>query len=155
MSESDPRLVNRILIGLIVGAVAGTVTLLLRGEFSALLTSARNISTAVLDPFGQVFLRMLFFVVIPLVFASLVDMFMPRNHFGAFVGSNRNQLGEVLPLIAFGIPPEGIGIVLGVDRILDMTRTMVNVGSDMVTTTVVDAAARRSEQRSATRPSSA
>jgi len=58
-------------------------------------------------------------------------------------------------LIAFGIPPEGIGIVLGVDRLLDMTRTMVNVGSDMVTTTVVDAAARRSEQRSATRPSSA
>jgi Na+/H+-dicarboxylate symporter len=98
---------------------------------------------------------MLFFVVIPLVFASLVDMFMPRNHFGAFVGSNRNQLGEVLPLIAFGIPPEGIGIVLGVDRILDMTRTMVNVGSDMVTTTVVEAAARRSEQRSAARASSA
>jgi len=52
-------------------------------------------------------------------------------------------------LIAFGIPPEGIGIVLGVDRILDMTRTMVNVGSDMVTTTVVDAAARRSDERAA------
>jgi Na+/H+-dicarboxylate symporter len=42
-------------------------------------------------------------------------------------------------LIAFGIPPEGIGIVLGVDRLLDMTRTMVNVGSDIVTTLVVDA----------------
>jgi Na+/H+-dicarboxylate symporter len=42
-------------------------------------------------------------------------------------------------LIAFGIPPEGIGIVLGVDRLLDMTRTMVNVGSDVVTTLVVDA----------------
>jgi DAACS family dicarboxylate/amino acid:cation (Na+ or H+) symporter len=51
--------------------------------------------------------------------------------------------GGSLPLIAgllasFGIPPEGIGIILGVDRILDMTRTMVNVGSDVVTTTVVD-----------------
>jgi DAACS family dicarboxylate/amino acid:cation (Na+ or H+) symporter len=42
-------------------------------------------------------------------------------------------------LITFGIPPEGIGIVLGVDRLLDMTRTMVNVGSDVVTTLVVDA----------------
>jgi DAACS family dicarboxylate/amino acid:cation (Na+ or H+) symporter len=41
-------------------------------------------------------------------------------------------------LVAFGIPPEGIGIILGVDRILDMTRTMTNVGSDMVTTAVVD-----------------
>jgi DAACS family dicarboxylate/amino acid:cation (Na+ or H+) symporter len=41
-------------------------------------------------------------------------------------------------LVAFGIPPEGIGIILGVDRILDMTRTMTNVGSDLVTTAVVD-----------------
>ena len=41
-------------------------------------------------------------------------------------------------LVAFRIPPEGIGIILGVDRILDMTRTMVNVGSDVVTATVVD-----------------
>lgn len=41
-------------------------------------------------------------------------------------------------LVASGIPPECIGIILGVDRILDMTRTMTNVGSDMVTTPVVD-----------------
>ena len=51
--------------------------------------------------------------------------------------------GGSLPLIAgllssFGIPPEGIGIILGVERLLDMTRTMVNVGSDVVTTIVVD-----------------
>ena len=46
-------------------------------------------------------------------------------------------------LVAFGIPPEGIGIILGVDRILDMTRTMTNVGSDLVTTAVVDAAEQR------------
>jgi DAACS family dicarboxylate/amino acid:cation (Na+ or H+) symporter len=41
-------------------------------------------------------------------------------------------------LVAFGIPPEGIGIILGVDRLLDMTRTMVNVGADVVTALVVD-----------------
>jgi len=56
--------------------------------------------------------------------------------------------GGSLPLIAgllvtFGIPPEGIGIVLGVDRLLDMARTMTNVGSDLVTTVVVDAQARK------------
>ena len=33
----------------------------------------RRVSVAVLDPFGQIFLRMLFFVVIPLVFASLAS----------------------------------------------------------------------------------
>ena len=58
--------------------------------------------------------------------------------------------GGSLPLIAgllvtFGIPPEGIGIVLGVDRILDMTRTMTNVGSDLVTTLVVDAQTREKQ----------
>jgi DAACS family dicarboxylate/amino acid:cation (Na+ or H+) symporter len=51
--------------------------------------------------------------------------------------------GGSLPLIvgllaSFGIPPDGIGIILGADRILDMTRTMVNVGSDVATTVVVD-----------------
>jgi DAACS family dicarboxylate/amino acid:cation (Na+ or H+) symporter len=56
--------------------------------------------------------------------------------------------GGSLPLIAgllatFGVPPEGIGIVLGVDRILDMLRTTVNVGSDIVSATVVDAQVRK------------
>jgi DAACS family dicarboxylate/amino acid:cation (Na+ or H+) symporter len=51
--------------------------------------------------------------------------------------------GGALPMVAgllaaFGVPPEGIGIILGVERLLDMTRTMVNVGSDVVTTIVVD-----------------
>jgi Na+/H+-dicarboxylate symporter len=41
------------------------------------------------------------------------------------------------------VPPEGIGIIIGVDRILDMLRTTVNVGSDIVTATVVDAQIRR------------
>lgn len=34
-------------------------------------------------------------------------------------------------LIAAGVPPVGIVILLGVDRILDMTRTMVNVTGDL------------------------
>jgi len=51
--------------------------------------------------------------------------------------------GGSLPLIAgllatFGVPPEGIGIIIGVDRILDMMRTTVNVGADIVTAAIVD-----------------
>ncbi len=50
--------------------------------------------------------------------------------------------GGSLPVIAmilamFGIPPEGIGIILGVDRLLDMCRTVVNVGGDMVGSVVI------------------
>jgi len=60
--------------------------------------------------------------------------------------------GGSLPLIAgllisFGIPPEGLGIIIGVDRLLDMTRTMINVGSDMVTTAVVDAQTSKADAK--------
>ncbi len=50
--------------------------------------------------------------------------------------------GGSLPVIAmilvmFGIPPEGIGLILGVDRILDMCRTTVNVTGDLVGAVVI------------------
>lgn len=50
--------------------------------------------------------------------------------------------GGSLPVIAmilvmFGIPPEGIGLILGVDRFLDMCRTTVNVTGDLVGAVVV------------------
>lgn len=210
MSESDPRLANRILLGLCVGVVAGIATLLLGAHFPTLLSGARAVSIAVFDPFGQVFLRMLFFVVIPLVFSSLatgvvqlgrlgdlgplagrtfglfifnmaiavalglvmmnlispgdqldaatkarliavygsqaaqhiqnqtsstgitlaalVDMFMPRNLFGAFVGSNRNALGEVLPLILFAILLGAAGTTLEADK-----RARLQAALEMIT----------------------
>ncbi len=51
--------------------------------------------------------------------------------------------GGSLPLIMIllqqvGIPPEGLGLVLGVDRFLDMCRTTVNVGGDLVIAALVD-----------------
>jgi dicarboxylate/amino acid:cation (Na+ or H+) symporter, DAACS family len=51
--------------------------------------------------------------------------------------------GGSLPLImillqTLGIPPEGLGLVLGVDRFLDMCRTTVNVSGDLVIAAVVD-----------------
>ncbi len=49
--------------------------------------------------------------------------------------------GGSIPLIAIllttiGVPAEGIGIILGVDRLLDMSRTVANVLGDMVLATV-------------------
>ncbi len=35
-------------------------------------------------------------------------------------------------LVTVGVPAEGIGIILGVDRILDMCRTVLNVSGDLV-----------------------
>ena len=47
-----------------------------------------------------------------------------------------------LPVVALilgmiGVPPEGIGLVLGVDRFLDMCRTTLNVTGDLTCATVV------------------
>src|SRR5262245_29583373 len=70
-SRGDNKLANRILLGLVAGAAAGVLTLLLGTPFPSLLAGARTVSTWVLDPFGQVFLRLLFFVILPLIFASL------------------------------------------------------------------------------------
>ena len=41
-------------------------------------------------------------------------------------------------LIGIGVPPEGIGIILGVDRILDMCRTTINVTGDLTATAVME-----------------
>ncbi len=41
-------------------------------------------------------------------------------------------------LINFGLPAEGIALILGVDRLLDMARTVLNVAADVVTACIVD-----------------
>lgn len=198
MAETNRPLANRILLGLVVGVVAGIATLLLGRVFPGLLETMRNVSTQVLDPFGQIFLRMLFFVVVPLVFASLatgvlqlgrldrlgplagrtfslfflnmaigvglglimmnvvqpgnhldpaakarllqefggaaqrhiaagaaspqlsfaviVEMFMPRNLLGAVVGHTNTTIGDVLPLILFSILVGAVGTQLAHDK---------------------------------------
>ncbi len=199
MSEStDAKLANRILLGLVLGAVLGAAVLAIGSFAPRALAGAQWFATTICDPLGQVFLRMLFFVVIPLVFASLangvvqlgelshlgplagrtftlfflnmgiavvlglvmmntlqpgsrlddettarlvqeysgqaqkhvetgaarpsmtpaavVDVFMPRNLFGAFVGNQRNALGDVLPLILFAILVGAAGLGLPKER---------------------------------------
>jgi Na+/H+-dicarboxylate symporter len=197
-ADIDTRLANRILLGLVLGAVLGAIVLVIGRFAPAVLEASQWLATTWLDPIGQVFLRMLFFVVIPLVFASLangvvqlgelshlgplagrtftlffvnmviaatlgllmmnilqpgnhlgeetsaqliaeysgqaskhvetsetrpaitpsavVDMFMPRNLFGAFVGNQRNMLGDVLPLILFAILVGAAGLGLPEER---------------------------------------
>jgi len=51
-------------------------------------------------------------------------------------GGSLPLVGAVL--VSVGIPPEGIGIILGVDRLLDMCRTTVNVTGDLAVAAVVD-----------------
>ena len=41
-------------------------------------------------------------------------------------------------LVSFGMPAGGILLILGVGRLLDMARTVLNVGADLVTACIVD-----------------
>ena len=217
MARRDDRLANWILIGLVTGATAGAATLVIGGIAPSVLPAARAVATNVLDPLGQVFLRLLFFVVMPLVFASLatgvvqlgrlsslgplagrtfvlfffnmaiavalgmimmnvvepgnrldeptqarlvqeyggaaaqqiernaqspaltpgtlVDMFMPRNLLGAFVGNDRNALGEVLPLIVFAILVGAAGAALAPEKRARL-QTQLELVNELMTTIV-------------------
>lgn len=99
-------LATRILIGLVVGIIAAVVTLAVGHYHPPTLDFMQAISTAVFDPFGQVFLRLLFFVVIPLVFASLAS--------GIVQLGNLNRLGP-LALRTFSLFAVNMaaGVVIG------------------------------------------
>ena len=61
--------------------------------------------------------------------------------------------GGSLPVIALilagvGVPPEGIGLILGVDRFLDMCRTTLNVVGDLVAAQVISALSREPQSAS-------
>ena len=45
----------------------------------------------------------------------------------------------VIVLGAIGVPTEGLALIFGVDRLLDMLRTVVNVTGDATVATVVAA----------------
>src|SRR5688572_3459961 len=71
MSDSPPRrrvaLHTKILLGLLVGALAGVASNLYARDSPRLLWLVDNVA----QPVGQIFLRLLFMVVVPLVFASV------------------------------------------------------------------------------------
>jgi DAACS family dicarboxylate/amino acid:cation (Na+ or H+) symporter len=46
-------------------------------------------------------------------------------------------------LVTFKVPPEGLALILGVDRLLDMCRTTLNVAADVATACIIDQPARR------------
>jgi len=55
----------------------------------------------------------------------------------------------VIILEAIGVPTEGIALILGVDRILDMMRTTANVTGDATVALLINATEERAEARAA------
>jgi DAACS family dicarboxylate/amino acid:cation (Na+ or H+) symporter len=71
MPDSSQRLATRILWGLLAGVALGSAALALGQHEPAVLNFSRKLATAFFDPVGKIFLHLLFFVVVPLIFASL------------------------------------------------------------------------------------
>jgi DAACS family dicarboxylate/amino acid:cation (Na+ or H+) symporter len=116
MAASSDRLASRILWSLVIGIALGCATLLAASYFPELLPAARRVSVAVLDPIGQIFLRLLFFVVVPLVFASLalgVAQLGQLNKLGPLAGRTavffflNMAIGVALGLVAMNVVEPG------------------------------------------------
>lgn len=177
------RLFTGPVVGVIVGRIANRI-----GAGTPLVDHA----VAVADVVGNLFLRLLFVMVVPLVVSALslavadigdlgkpgrlvlvglhgagrvrdptcdrlshgpaspepvsAGRFLPTVSRGDAGGVRRvvverhaahGVAGGSLPLVAViaqsvGVPAEGIGLILGVDRLLDMCRTVLNVTGDLV-----------------------
>ena len=99
--------------------------------------TANQNGTAMFEGVTVLFLAQFFGVDLSLVdqlFVMLVCVLAGVGTAGVPAGS--------LPVIALilgslGVPPEGIGLILGVDRFLDMCRTTLNVVGDLVAATVI------------------
>lgn len=72
-SPRHDRLASRILWGMAGGLALGILIRFLTTLLPSIQSPAAWTAAEILDPIGQVFLRLLFFVVVPLIFASLMN----------------------------------------------------------------------------------
>ncbi|MCR9260360.1 MAG: dicarboxylate/amino acid:cation symporter [Pseudomonadaceae bacterium] len=94
--------------------------------------------TALYQVVAAVFLTQVYGIELTLAQLALLSV----TTVGASIGSPSTP-GVGIVILAtvvqgIGVPPEGIALILGVDRILDMTRTAVNVTGDLTACTVMD-----------------
>ncbi len=108
------------------------------GRFVCTLGATANMNgTALFEGITVLFLAQFFGIELSLLQQMLVLLMCILGAIGA-AGVPGGSLPVIAMILAtFGIPPEGIGIILGVDRILDMCRTTVNVGGDLVGAVVI------------------
>ncbi len=91
---------------------------------------------------------------IPLGFGEQVIIFLTASlaAVGAAAIPSAGLVTMSIVLTAVGLPLEGIGLIIAVDRILDMFRTAINVLGDCVGTVVVDSFAEETFLAPNTRP---
>jgi DAACS family dicarboxylate/amino acid:cation (Na+ or H+) symporter len=89
--------------------------------------------TALFEGMTVLFLAQVFGISLDLVTQGIVVVLAVITAIGVagVPGGSIPLLVMVLGMV--GVPPEGIALVLGVDRLLDMSRTVPNVTGDLLT----------------------
>ena len=117
--RNSDRLATRILIGLIIGIILGVGARWLAGGSPMFQDKLKWFAEQVCDPLGQVFLRLLFFVVVPLVFASLalgVVQLGRLDKLGPLAGKTfalfglNMAIGVALGLVMMNLLKPGVGL---------------------------------------------
>lgn len=99
--------------------------------------TANQNGTAIFEGVTVLFLAQFFGIELTLVQQATVLIFCILGGIGT-AGVPAGSLPVVALILAMvGVPPEGIGLVLGVDRFLDMCRTALNVTGDLTAAVVV------------------
>lgn len=108
------------------------------GSFVLTLGSTANQNgTALFEGVTVLFLAQFFGVELSLGQQVMVVLMSVLAGVGT-AGVPGGSLPLIMPvLVAVGVPGEGIGIILGVDRLLDMCRTVLNVTGDLTAATFV------------------
>ena len=101
--------------------------------------TANQNGTAMFEGITVIFLAQFFSIELSIAQQVMVMMMCILGGIGT-AGVPAGSLPVVAMILGMvGIPPEGIGLVLGVDRLLDMCRTALNVTGDLVAATVIAA----------------
>jgi len=99
--------------------------------------TANQNGTAMFEGITVIFLAQFFSIELSIAQQVMVMMMCILGGIGT-AGVPAGSLPVVAMILGMvGVPPEGIGLVLGVDRLLDMCRTALNVTGDLVAATVI------------------
>lgn len=94
--------------------------------------------TALYESVAVIFIGQAYGIPMPLSVQAIIFLTASLAAVGAAAIPGAGLITMTIVLNAVGFPVEGIGLILAVDRILDMFRTAVNVFGDAIGTVVVD-----------------
>ncbi len=94
--------------------------------------------TALYQGVAAIFLAQVFGVDISLAGMALIVITAVGASIGTPAAPGVGIVVLAMVLGTVGIPPAGIALIMGVDRILDMCRTAINVCGDLVATVLMD-----------------